>query len=110
MTNKITATDKELGKLHAKVAQVMLKALESSDTAGLLLDEFMDELPEKVVDFLEKQVTVNPALLQAVTKFLKDNEVTCQIDEDESMSDLQKRLAEKRTRKSVGNVEYLDHE
>lgn len=103
------ATSKELGALHKRVAKAMLVALESNEKAQLLLDEFGAELPDQVRDFLEECSNSNPALFQAVTKFLKDNDVTCQIEEDETTSALQQRLAKKKTR-NVGNVAFIESE
>lgn len=107
---KQTATDKELSKLHKKVAKAMLQQLDDAEEAQKLLDRkyFDDEenevfIPEDVRMFLKKCVSASPALLTAITKFLKDNEITCQVDESDEMSDLQKRLANKQ-RKSVSNV------
>ena len=102
---KQTASDTKLGLLHSRVAEVMLNALTSADTAAILLETFRDQLPTEVIAYLSIQTDVNPALLQAVTKFLKDNDITCQIAEDENMTELQQRLAEKQgRRKTVGNV------
>lgn len=101
------ATDKILGELHGRLAKAMLSALESSDSAIVLLEQFSEELPEPVAVFLEKQASYNPALLTAITKFLKDNSITCSIEDNEEISELEKRLKDKR-RKSVGNVVTFD--
>lgn len=108
---KDTATDKDLSALHKKVAKAMIVALDSCEAAQELLDgSFEDEegeeifIPDEVRLYLKKQVQASPSLLTAVTKFLKDNDITCQVEEDESMTDLEKRLEDKRTRKQVGNV------
>ena len=96
------ASDKILGDLHGKLAKSMLSALESSDTAQDLLTAYGEELPIEVIQFLTKLSSNNPALLTAVSKFLKDNDITCSIEESHELSELEIRLANKRKR--VGNV------
>ena len=106
---KQKATDKELGELHALLARSMKDALQSSDEAKSILEACRnsgEDLPAFVEAFLEKAATANPALLTAVAKFLKDNNITAAIEDSEEMSELQKRLKEKR-RHSVDNVVQL---
>lgn len=99
------ATDKMLGELHGKLASVMLSALSNSERAAALLEEFRDELPEEVVKFLDNLDGASPATLTAIAKFLKDNSITCAIEDNDEMSELQERLNDKkRLRKRVGNV------
>lgn len=105
-----TATDLELGQLHSLLARSMQRALTSSDKAAELLDEFIQDLPQPVIEYLQESVDISPALMTAVSKFLKDNAITCAIEDSEEMTDLQKRLANKTRRKRVGNVEFLDEE
>lgn len=100
------ATDKLLGELHGKLAKTMLASLESSEQAAALLEEYSEELPGAVQAFLAKISDANPALLTAVSKFLKDNAITCAIEDSEEMSELEKRLQNKRKR--VGNVIPID--
>lgn len=96
------ATDKTLGELHGRLAKAMLSALSSSEQASSLLQEYSDELPEAVVVFLGNLSDANPSLLTAVSKFLKDNSITCAIEDNNEMSELEKRLISKRKR--IGNV------
>lgn len=107
---KQKATDKELGELHAVLAKRMRLSLEAADAAEYLLSEFGEDLPTPVIEYLEKQSAASPALLTAVAKFLKDNDITCAVEDSEEMTDLQKRLSQKQKRKSVGNVSYIDEE
>lgn len=96
------ATDKLLGELHGKLAKSMLAALATSEQAAALMEEFGEDLPGPVQTFLCKHAETNPALLTAVSKFLKDNSITCAIEDNEEMSELEARLQTKRKR--VGNV------
>lgn len=97
------ATDRLLGELHGKLAKTMIAALEMSDTAEFLLQEYGEELPEAVYDFLSKNTITNPALLTSISKFLKDNDITCAVEDNDEMSDLEQRLKTKQRRR-VGNV------
>lgn len=100
------ANDKELGELHGKLAKSMLAALNASETAKILLDQYSHELPAEVVKFLLGHADANPSLLTAVAKFLKDNQITCAVSDSEEMSELEKRLKNKK-RVSVGNVTHI---
>lgn len=99
------ATDKLLGQLHGKLAQSMLDSLQASDTAQLLLDAYGEDLPIEVVTFLEQLSTTNPSLMTAVAKFLKDNQITCSVEDSAELSELEQALQKKRKR--VGNVTAL---
>jgi len=93
MTTK-AATEEVLGELHGKVATVMTGALatiEKAQDAYLKAESPTGAAPE-----------VSAPLLGVITKFLNDNKITCVPAESTDMSDLAKRLANKR--KSVGNV------
>jgi hypothetical protein len=100
------ATDKVLGELHGKLAKSMLAALAASETAARLLEDHGEELPGAVQAFLVKTADSNPALLTAVAKFLKDNSITCAIEDNDEMSELEQRLQNKKKR--VGNVIPID--
>jgi hypothetical protein len=103
---KAAGTEKELAALHKKLTKSMLAALSSSSTAIDLLVKF-PALPTEVTEFLEDHALANPALLQAVSKFLKDNDISCPQDESEDLSSLAQRLKNKR---SVGNVTHIDED
>lgn len=100
------ASDKILGELHGKLAEAMLNSLATSDNASDLLEKHFEEgLPEDVREFLESVARPNPALLTAITKFLKDNDISCVVADDEQVTKLEQKLKEKQTsRKRVGNV------
>lgn len=92
---KNAAAEGKLGQLHAKVADVLLSTLSAYDKAQELTQQ---RLGAAVDDpDMEIQTVVEPsgALLGAAIKFLKDNEITCQIEENAGLSSLEKRLAAK---------------
>ncbi len=99
------ATDTDLGKLHKQVALAFSNALAAKEEAQALLDEHGAELPDDVKAFIFKYAQPNPSLLTAAVKFLKDNDITCDVGDSAEMTDLQKRLQGKR--KASTNVVAL---
>lgn len=73
MTSK-AAKSERLGELHSKVTEVMISTLDNIETTNQKLAALADLDPESA-----QHVPLEPsaALLGAVTKFLKDNEITC---------------------------------
>lgn len=94
------ATEKQLSTLHGKVAETMVSALDQADNAALLLDKYHgdreEELPADVRLFLQSCREIHPSLLTVATKFLKDNNISCDAASDEELTDLEQRLAKKR--------------
>lgn len=95
------ATEKELSDLHAVVANVLVASLSQNNEAERLLNIYGSELPEEVQDLLKRVKTPSPAILQAATKFLKDNSITCDAQSDTGLQSLQEKL---NSRKSVANL------
>lgn len=100
---KRAADEAALGTLHATVAAVFQKVLEGYHTraeiAASLTKEEMQEMAEKGLDPELLLKEPNPAMLAAVTKFLKDNEITADADEVDGVRTMTDRLAEKRARR-----------
>lgn len=90
------ATEDVLSLLHGKVAETMIDALDQADRAAGLLIKHGDDLPNDVIRFLEESREVNPSLLTSATKFLKDNNISCDPADDEQLSELEERLKQKR--------------
>lgn len=67
----------QLVNLHEVVAKVIACQVEATE-------EFLDEEGELQVMF-----TASPALLSVATKFLKDNSITCAIEEDANLGKLE---------------------
>lgn len=99
-------TEKQLALLHKKLSATMLAALDSSDEALDLLGRYGSDLPNQVQEYLEKQCAINPSLLQAISKFLKDNDITCPQEESQELDELTTRLKSKR-KTTVGNITHL---
>lgn len=113
---KGAATEKTLGKLHDMLAGIFIKTLQQYEQkmdAVELLD--LDELENDVLAaLLEKGVEPNPAMLSAISKFLKDNEIMYDTEQLEELSSLERRLKDKREKRgnviSLGNLAVQDEE
>lgn len=104
---KNAATEAIMGLLHAKVASVMVKALDNVEAAQTAFKDALESGNEDaVMEALGNMPEVSPALLSAVTKFLADNKITCQPEDDANLGGLAERLKAKQSgkRKAVGNI------
>jgi ABC-type Zn uptake system ZnuABC Zn-binding protein ZnuA len=95
--SKNAATEEVLGDLHARVATVMIGALNTVEKAQQAYNELEPEQAS-----VTPMPEVSASLLSAMTKFLADNKITCNPAEDNKTSALAEKLAKRR--KSVGNV------
>ena len=74
------------------------KATESkmNDLHGLLCEILIKQVGETVIDEDGTEICiVSPAILSIAAKFLKDNEITCDVRNDNNMNNLQKLLSKK---------------
>lgn len=90
--SKNAAGEDKLGELHSKIADVYLRVLEGYDVLAQKQRERIED-PEKD----EPEVVLEPsaAFLSAVNAFLKNNEITCNTENSETLSKLQNRLSQK---------------
>lgn len=95
----MSATERRLGELHAKVAEVLIDALE-----GEVLPGYED--PETGAVFEDKKLAPSAAIIAAATKFLKDNEITCRPSENNALGELEKKLAERRAKRAANVVDF----
>lgn len=105
---KGAATENALGALHAQVSEVFRKVLlryEANLAAldTLTRDEEGNIAPdsELLANVLAELGEPNPAMLAAITKFLKDNSIAFDSGEIADLSDQERRLEERR-KKRVG--------
>ena len=104
MANKNAASEALLGTLHNKVATVMVGILSTTEKAIEAYEEASETADAETLATMQKP-ELSPAMLSAMTKFLSDNSITCNPEEDTAMTDLEARLRSKQQRKrSVGNV------
>ena len=104
---KGAANEEIMGDLHAKVAQVFLRVLESYERAELVADDVEDEAMRELLS-----AGPNPAMMSAITKFLKDNSIDFDNEEIEKLSDTEQRLQARKARRSnlvtLGNLALVD--
>lgn len=114
---KGAASESKLGSLHAKVADVFLKVLETYEKRleaidNIDLSEMADEIEAAMVAKLFEEGSMpSPAMLSAITKFLKDNEVTFEIEKIDEISDTQRRLqARAKSRPNLAQLKVVGEE
>lgn len=101
---KGAATKSELGAIHSTLAKVFDKVL----ARYLKVYEALDQIPadELEGELLEAIVAIqepNPAMLSAIAKFLKDNDIGFDSEEIDALNETERRLAERReARKRAG--------
>jgi len=101
---KGSATEAILGTLHDKVAGVFMKVLARYEARLDAIDGIdMDAVESDVLEELfNENAMPSPAMLSAVTKFLKDNDIGIDSEEIDELSAQQRRLEERR--KNRGNI------
>jgi acetylornithine/succinyldiaminopimelate/putrescine aminotransferase len=111
---KGAAREDKLGLLHSTLSRVFIKVLEKYEMQLAVIDKFneRDEAGDFVADeFMAAAILElgdpNPAMLSAISKFLKDNEIMYDSEEIDQLSSTQRRLAE--MKKKRGNVVTLDN-
>ena len=78
------SSEQELSTLHGVVAQVLAAQLGETAT-------FTDESGKEVT-----VMTAQPATISAAIKFLKDNDITSSVEDDDNLGSLQDQLAKRR--------------
>lgn len=104
---KGAAKESELGALHNLLAKVFEKTLQKYIAEMEIVDNLdltqSEDLEESFIAEFMKIKEPSPAMLSAISKFLKDNEVLLDSEEVDKLSSTQRRLAEKaKARKDAG--------
>lgn len=96
---KDKATDKSLGNLHAILADVLAEQVAES------VIEIDEETKTVVTTY-----TATPALLTVAARFLKDNDITCGIEDSKSLSDVKEELKnrKKRSKNKLAGITHID--
>ena len=92
------ATENKLGELHAVVATVLASQLSHQEEGT----DFNDE--GEMVPNGEMQYSASPAVIAAAIKFLKDNDITADAEQDENLSNLRDVLAKKQKHSRVSGA------
>ena len=102
---KGASTEQSLGNLHNKLTQLFLNILQKYENDLSAMGNAEDELLDAVMD---DGMMPNPAMLGAITKFLKDNAITLETEALSELSEMEERLAaKKRNRPNLKSVTTL---
>ena len=98
---KGSANERTLGSLHSTLTKVFTRTLERyltrMDNEGVEPDA--DDLDDEMADAILVEFEPNPAMLSAISKFLKDNDVLLDTEELDQLSAQDQRLKEMRQRR-----------
>ena len=93
---KTSAPEAKLGALHAKVADTLVNALDAHDKhLELVMSANEKAQAEGNEDAIRDLPELDTAVLSAAITFLKNNSITCNTEDSQSLSGLAARLAEK---------------
>lgn len=104
---KGSAKERTLGGLHAKLADVFINVLEGYEKKLAAQDKLLDkseqvaELETELLDAALLTFEPSPAMLSAVAKFLKDNDIGLDSEEIDKLSDTERRLKDKARKRPV---------
>jgi hypothetical protein len=90
---KGASTEARMGTLHNKITELFLKILSKYDDDLAAMDNAEDEL---IDGLMAEGMMPNPAMLGAITKFLKDNSITLESEALDELSEMEERLASKK--------------
>lgn len=100
---KSAANEQTLGALHSKLATVFQKVLQRyadrMDAVTAIAEGAVDLESEVLQELLSTGSDPNPAMLSAISKFLKDNEIMYDSEELDALSSLERQLADKRAKR-----------
>jgi len=94
----MAADEKVLGSLHDAVANVLIIAMKGREVPGYTDEETGEVYPPTIIP-------PSAAEIQAATKFLKDNNITCAPADDNKLGELEQIMADrKRSRASKADL------
>ena len=83
------ATEEKLSELHGAVSEVLTAQLTHKEAETAFNED------GECIETGREVYTATPATIAAAIKFLKDNQITCDIKTDENMNNLRETLANK---------------
>ena len=83
------SSEEALGQLHGAIARVLTNVVEQQE------EEVSYDAEGEAVPTGNMMYTVSPAMMATAVKFLKDNSITCDIEQDNNMGNLKEALAKK---------------
>lgn len=108
------ANEQELGALHNITAKVLKQTLDVFDIAQkayLATNGLQRQGDEEagIEPLYADPPILAPAMLAAIIKFLKDNDITAAPEDSEELSGLAQSLAQKRARRKAPDVSTVPH-
>ena len=107
---KNAASEKKLGALHSAMTSIFTRILNGYEKKYDVLDAAQKDAvgDELASELMEMAFEPNPAMLSAITKFLKDNEITYDSEELDNLGALERKLADRKAnRPNLTNVTNL---
>lgn len=108
---KGAANEQTMGGMHSMLAKVFNRVLQKYERDLEVLDKFStrDGSGDLVVDDLMVAMLAeigepNPAMLSAIAKFLKDNDIGMDSEEIEQLNSTERRLADRRAARAKAGV------
>lgn len=108
---KGAAKEGAMGRLHSKLATVFTRVLEDYERkldANMAGAEIRDAVEEAMIDELAMDFEPNPAMLSAISKFLKDNEVMLDTEEVDKLNSQERRLKDRRDARIKAGLTLAD--
>lgn len=109
---KGAASEVALGGLHSTLARVFTRVLEKYEKSLAALENIpADEIEADMIEALMAISEPNPAMLSAVSKFLKDNDIGMDSDEVDQLNETERRLQEARKKRQASgmNLSVVPH-
>ena len=107
---KGASTENQLGSLHMKLTLLFTNIIQRYETQLDAANSLnMDDVGEEMLAALmEDKIMPSPAMLSAISKFLKDNEITMETEQLNALSVMEERLiAKQKARPSLASVTSL---
>jgi len=93
------ASERKLSELHGVVAEVLTAQLQQEEECTKINEDGEIEATG------ETRYTVSPATIAAAIKFLKDNDISADIETNQNMTGLKDALEKKQKRSRMGSAE-----
>lgn len=104
--SKGAATEKSLSRVHSQLARVFSRVLEKYEKGLEALDSIpTGEIEADMIEVLAEISEPNPAMLSAIAKFLKDNDIGMDTEEVADLNSTERRLAEKREARRKAGID-----
>lgn len=102
---KGAAKEATLGALHSKLATVFTKVLEKYERGLDAINELpADQIEADLIEAIADIAEPSPAMLSAVAKFLKDNEIGLDSEEIEKLNSTARRLEDRRAQRRAAGI------